>query len=491
MNRLLMRKPISLLLSEAGEAEGAHSLRRALGPWSLMALGVGGIIGAGIFVLTGEAAYRHAGPAVLLSFVAAGLACVFAALCYAEFASLIPIAGSAYTYGYATLGEVFAWIIGWDLILEYALAASTVSAGWTGYFISLLSHAGISLPPSIATPSYIVDAQGQLSPTGSFNLVAVGIVLLLSIVLARGIKESATTNTIIVVIKVGIVLLFIFTGVWYINPENWKPFLPPNTGEFGQYGWSGVLRGAALVFFAYIGFDAVSTAAQETKNPKRDLPIGILGSLVLCTVLYMAVAAILTGLVKYTELGVPHPISVGIQATPFHWLSVLVDLGAVLGLASVMLVMLLGQSRIFYAMSRDGLLPPFFSRIHPRYHTPFVPQLVIGAVVSIPAALFPITALGHMVNIGTLLAFVIVCASVIVLRVRQPDLPRSFKVPFYPVTPILGVLSSLGLMLFLPLETWERLFIWLALGLAIYLLWGRRHSKVGALIGAPVKAPGD
>jgi APA family basic amino acid/polyamine antiporter len=491
MNRLLMRKPISQLLTEASESESEHTLHRALGPWSLMALGIGGIIGAGIFVLTGEAAFRHAGPAVILSFVAAGLACVFAALCYAEFASLIPIAGSAYTYGYATLGEVFAWIIGWDLILEYALAASTVSAGWTGYFVALLTHFGITVPPSISTPSYILNNQGQLVSTGSFNLVAVGIVLLLSVILALGIKESATTNAIIVVIKVGIVLLFIATGVWYINPENWKPFIPENTGEFGHYGWSGILRGGALVFFAYIGFDAVSTAAQETKNPKRDLPFGILGSLVICTILYMAVAAILTGLVKYTELGVPHPISVGIQATPFPWLSGLVDLGAVLGLASVMLVMLLGQSRIFYAMSRDGLLPPLFSKIHPRFHTPFVPQLAIGAVVSIPAALFPISALGHMVNIGTLLAFAIVSASVIVLRIRQPHLQRSFKVPGYPVVPVLGVLTSVGLMMFLPWETWERLFIWLALGLAIYFLWGKRHSKVGALAVAPLKARGD
>ncbi|MCW5980406.1 MAG: amino acid permease [Bryobacteraceae bacterium] len=482
---------MSKLLAEASESEGAHTLHRVLGPWSLTALGIGAIIGAGIFVLTGEAAYRHAGPAVTLSFVAAGLACVFAALCYAEFASLIPIAGSAYTYGYATLGELFAWIIGWDLVLEYALAASTVSAGWTGYFVSLLSNFGISVPASISTPMYVIDPQGQWVNTGSLNLVAVSIVLVLSVVLALGIKESATTNTVIVFIKTGIVLLFIFTGVWYINTDNWTPYIPPNTGEFGAYGWSGILRGAALVFFAYIGFDAVSTAAQETKNPKRDLPIGILTSLVVCTALYIAVSAILTGLVKYTELGVPHPISVGIQATPFPWLGPFVDLGAVMGLASVMLVMLLGQSRIFYAMSRDGLLPPIFSRIHPRFRTPFVPQLVIGAVVSIPAALFPITALGHMVNIGTLLAFVIVCASVIVLRVRQPDLPRPFKVPGYPVVPALGVLCSFALMLFLPLETWERLFIWLALGMAIYFLWGRRHSKVGALADVTMKTPGD
>jgi basic amino acid/polyamine antiporter, APA family len=482
MPNLLALKPLAQLMDEAGE-EGEHTLRRALGPWSLTALGIGAIIGAGIFVLTGVAAFQNAGPAVVLSFVIAGIACGFAGLCYAEFASLIPIAGSAYTYGYATLGELFAWIIGWDLILEYALAASTVSVGWTGYFTSLLTHFGITLPPSLSTPTYILNEAGHMEHTGSVNIFAMMILLLLSLILAIGIRESATMNTVIVILKVAIVLVFIFAGVWYVRPSNWTPFIPPNTGEFGHYGWSGVFRGAALVFFAYIGFDAVSTAAQETKNPKRDLPIGILASLVICTVLYIVVAAVLTGLVKYTELGVPHPISIGIQATPYPWLAFFVDLGAVLGLGSVMLVMLLGQSRVFYAMSHDGLLPPFFSKIHPRYRTPFVPTLLTGIVVSIPAALFPIDVLGHMVNIGTLLAFVIVCASVIVLRIKHPDLPRPFTVPGYPWVPACGVLSSFGLMTFLPSETWERLAIWLALGLIVYFAYSRKHSKVQARIG--------
>jgi APA family basic amino acid/polyamine antiporter len=477
MANLLALKPLDQLMDEAGE-EGEHTLRRVLGPWTLTMLGIGGIIGAGIFVLTGVAAYQNAGPAVVLSFVAAGLACAFAGLCYAEFASLIPIAGSAYTYGYATLGELFAWIIGWDLILEYALAASTVSVGWTGYFVSFLNHFDVHIPASLSTSTYILNGAGHMERTGSVNVFAMLILLVLSLILAIGIRESAMMNTVIVVLKVGIVLLFIFAGAWYINPWNWTPFVPENTGEFGHYGWSGVLRGAALVFFAYIGFDAVSTAAQETRNPKRDLPIGILSSLAICTVLYIAVAAVLTGLVKYTELSVPHPISVGIQATPYPWLSFFVDLGAVLGLASVMLVMLLGQSRVFYAMSRDGLLPAVFSKIHPRFRTPFLPTLLTGMAVSIPAALFPIDVLGHMVNIGTLLAFVIVCASVIVLRIKHPDLPRPFTVPGYPWVPACGVLSSFGLMTFLPVETWERLAIWLVVGMLVYFSYGKKHSRV-------------
>ena len=488
MRHLFLQKPFELLTEECTE-EGEHTLQRVLGPWSLTALGIGAIIGAGIFVLTGEAAFRNAGPAVILSFVAAGLACAFAALCYAEFASLIPIAGSAYTYGYATLGEIFAWIIGWDLILEYALAASTVSVGWSGYFASFLSHFGLQISPFISTSTYVLNTEGEFEYTGAVNLVAIAVLFIASTVLAIGIRESAAMNTAIVILKVGIVLLFIFAGIWYVKPANWTPFLPANTGEFGHYGWSGVLRGSALVFFAYIGFDAVSTAAQETRNPKRDLPIGILASLSICTVLYILVSGVLTGLVPYTELGVPHPISVGIQATPFPWLGWIVDLGAVLGLGSVILVMLLGQSRVFYAMSRDGLLPAIFSKIHPRFRTPFLPTLLTGAAVAIPAALFPIAVLGHMVNIGTLLAFAIVCTSVLVLRIQRPDLDRPFKVPGYPWVPLCGVLTSIGLMCFLPLETWERLGIWMAFGLVIYALYGRRHSKVQALNKSAQSAP--
>jgi APA family basic amino acid/polyamine antiporter len=480
---LFRRKPFELLTQECAE-QGEHALKRVLGPWELTALGIGATIGAGIFVLTGEAAYDNAGPAVVISFAAAGLACAFAALCYAEFASLIPLAGSAYTYGYATLGEMLAWIIGWDLVLEYALAASTVSVGWAGYFVSLLSHFGIEISPAISTSTYILNAQGDLEHTGAVNLLAIAVVLGASLVLAVGIRESAAMNNALVILKVGIVLIFLLAGVWYVEPQNWTPFVPENTGEFGHYGWSGIFRGSALVFFAYIGFDAVSTAAQETRNPKRDLPIGILASLLICTLLYVAVAAVLTGLVPYAELGVPHPISLGIQATPFAWLGSVVDLGAVLGLGSVILATLLGQSRVFYAMSRDGLLPGIFSRVHPRFRTPFVQTIVTGVMVAVPAALLPIDVLGHMVSIGTLLAFVIVCSSVMILRVRQPDLERPFKVPGYPLIPICGIATSLSLMGFLPLETWARLGAWLALGLLIYLFYGRQHSKVRALHAA-------
>ena len=479
VQHLFRQKPFELLTEESAE-QGEHTLKRVLGPWQLTALGIGSTIGAGIFVLTGEAAYANAGPAVVISFAAAGLACAFAALCYAEFASLIPLAGSAYTYGYATLGELLAWIIGWDLVLEYALAASTVSVGWSGYFVSLLSDFGIESSPALSTSTYILNAQGDFEHTGAVNLFAIAVVLGASIVLAVGIRESAAMNNALVILKVGIVLLFLLAGVWYVEPQNWAPLVPANTGEFGHYGWSGVFRGSALVFFAYIGFDTVSTAAQETRNPKRDLPIGILASLVICTVLYIAVAAVLTGLVPYAELGVPHPISLGIQATPFAWLGWVVDLGAVLGLGSVILATLLGQSRVFYAMSRDGLLPEIVSRVHPRFRTPFVQTLAMGVMVAVPAALFPIDVLGHMVSIGTLLAFVIVCSSVIVLRIRRPDLERPFRVPAYPLVPICGVATSVALMGCLPIETWARLGVWLALGLAIYLLYGRKHSKVRA-----------
>ncbi|HYM09165.1 MAG TPA: amino acid permease [Bryobacterales bacterium] len=488
MANLLIRKPLQQLMEEAGD-QGAHTLKRCLGPWQLLALGIGAVIGAGIFVLTGEAAYENAGPAVILSFIASGIACAFAGLCYAEFASMIPIAGSAYTYSYATLGELFAWIIGWDLMLEYALGASTVSVGWTGYFVTLLKHVGIEVPAGMSTSTFVLDAQGHFQNTGAFNVVSFLVLLLISVILAVGIQESATVNTTIVFLKVAIVLLFIIGGVWYIKPANWEPFIPPNTGVFGHYGWSGILRGGALVFFAYIGFDAVSTAAQETRNPARDLPIGILGSLAICTLLYILVSGILTGIVSYKLLGVPHPVAVGIEATPLKALSWIVELGAVLGLGSVMLVMLLGQSRVFYTMSKDGLLPEVFARIHPTFRTPYVVTMLTGVVVAIIAGLLPIGVLAQMVNIGTLLAFVIVSASVIVLRRRRPDLPRPFKTPGYPVVPALGVVTSLALMAFLPADTWWRLIVWLIIGLLIYGLYGRRHSKVRVAARRPQSAP--
>jgi len=500
-------KPIDKILSEAAE-EGEHSLKRALGPINLVSLGIGAIIGAGIFVLTGAAAARYAGPAIVLSFILAGSACAFAGLCYAEFASLIPIAGSAYTYGYATLGEIFAWIIGWDLILEYAFGAATVASGWSGYMLSFLQDFGIRIPPQFTSAhgeplvlynnhwehlsriSATLAAKGvnpDLLPhaTAYFDLVAFLAILLVTVVLVIGIKESANLNSAIVMVKVSIVLVFIgVVGVYaFRNPShfaaNWHPFIPPNDGTFGHYGLSGIARGAAVIFFAYIGFDAVSTAAQEAKNPKKDMPIGILGSLVICTVLYIVVSGLLTGVVSYTALNVSDPVAVGIDAVPgVRWGSFLVKLGAIFGLGTVMLVMLLGQSRVFFSMSNDGLLPKWASKIHPRFRTPYLSSIVVGLFVAVFAALIPIGILGELVSIGTLLAFVIVCAGVWILRVRRPEMARPFKTPWVPFVPIMGILISFGLMAALPGDTWLRLIIWLAIGMFIYFGYSRKHSRV-------------
>jgi APA family basic amino acid/polyamine antiporter len=512
MANYLATKPLDLLLNESQET-GEHSLKRALGPINLVSLGIGAIIGAGIFVLTGQAAAQHAGPAIVLSFVLAGVACAFAGLCYAEFASLIPIAGSAYTYGYATLGEIFAWIIGWDLILEYAFGAATVAAGWSGYFVSLLQDFKIYIPPQLtATPGtqlvfyderWIalaslptgVSPDGLPQATGVFNLVAFVIILVVTAILVVGIKESANLNSAIVIVKVSIVLIFIAIAGLYVlrNPEiasaNWSPFIPANTGKEGEFGISGIATGAAVVFFAYIGFDAVSTAAQEAKNPQKDMPIGILGSLAICTVLYIVVSGLLTGVVHYERLNVPDPVAIGIDATGIGWQislghytlrvsSLLVKGGAVFGLGTVMLVMLLGQSRVFYSMSRDGLLPSWIGHIHPRFRTPWIATILVGVVVAFFPAFLPIGDLGHLVSIGTLLAFVIVCAGVLVLRRRRPDLPRPFKTPFVPIVPVLGIIVCLYLMKSLPLVTWERLIIWLVIGMVLYFSYGIRNSRV-------------
>jgi APA family basic amino acid/polyamine antiporter len=478
MKRLFLKKALSELTIEAFEDK--HGLERSLGPANLVLLGVGVIIGAGIFVLTGHAAATMAGPGIVLSFIFAGIACAFAGLCYAEFASMIPVAGSAYTYAYATLGQFVAWIIGWDLILEYTIGATTVAIGWSGYAVSFLKDLGIIIPESLSSPpvSYNAELHKWVSTGALFNLPAVLVVVVLTIVLILGIKESATLNAIIVFIKVAIILVFIAVGVFSIRPDLWHPFIPPNKGQFGLFGLSGVLRGAGVIFFAYIGFDAVSTLAQEAKDPQRDMPKGILGSLLICTVLYVTVSLVLTGVVPYSDLGGPAPFAVALDAMRLHILSPLIKIGAIAGLTSVILVLMLGQTRIFFSMGKDRFLPPFVSRVHPRFRTPYIITFITGTVTALMAALLPIGIVGELVSIGTLLAFVIVCAGVLVLRYTQPDAPRVFKAPGGPVTPILGILTCLYLMSGLPRDTWIRLFVWLIIGLVIYFNYGikKAHS---------------
>jgi len=473
---LLRRKSVTQLQADALTD---NRLKRALGATNLTALGIGAIIGTGIFVLTGTVAAQNAGPAVVLSFVLAGVASIFAALCYSEFASLVPMAGSAYTYGYATLGELFAWIIGWDLILEYALGAVTVSIGWSGYVVSFLRDIGIHIPPelSAARGTLITLADGT-QVAAIFNLPAVIIIAVVTLLLVIGIRESATVNNVIVFVKVAVVLVFIIGAAHAVNPANWHPFIPPSTGARGHFGWSGVMQGAGIVFFAYIGFDAVSTAAQEAKNPQRDMPIGIIGSLLICTVLYIAVSALATGIVPYPQLDVPDPIAVAADHGGMGWMAGAIKLGAIAGLSSVILVMLLGQSRIFWTMADDGLLPKFVSRVHPKFRTPWITTIVTGVVVAFFAALFTVREAGSLVSIGTLLAFVIVSIGVLVLRIREPDLPRTFKTPAVWIVAPLGALSALYLMVSLPWRTWERLIIWFVIGMFVYFFYGVRRSKL-------------
>jgi APA family basic amino acid/polyamine antiporter len=473
----MARKSVADIVGSA-DAEG-HSLSKALGATSITAMGIGAIIGAGIFVLTGTAAAQFAGPSIILSFVLGGIACAFVGLCYSELAAMLPVCGSSYTYTYATLGEIFAWIIGWDLILEYAMGAATVAVGWSGYIVSLLHNAGINIPPAFAAaPGTVIKLADGTAVTGIINLPAILIIAILTTLLVLGTKESARLNNIMVAVKLVVVVAFIALGVFFIKPANWHPVIPPNTGEFGNFGMSGILRGSAVVFFAFIGFDAVSTAAQEAKKPQRDMPIGILGSLVICTILYILVAGVLTGLVPYGELNVPDPIAKGVDAIGLTWFSVLIKIGALTGLTTVILVLLYGQSRIFFTMSQDGLLPPLFARVHPRLQTPHLSQIMIGTIVAIVAALTPISVLGEMVSIGTLFAFILVCGAVIYLRRSDSDASRPFRVPGVPIVPVLGILFCLLLMAGLPLVTWVRLVVWLIIGLVIYVSYGRNHSKL-------------
>jgi APA family basic amino acid/polyamine antiporter len=465
-----------LLLESSDER---RHMRKVLGPWNLVTLGIGGIIGAGIFVITGQAAAQYAGPAISISFLISGMACGLAALCYAELASLIPLAGSAYTYAYATLGELIAWIIGWDLILEYLFAAATVAGGWSGYVISFLADMGIAVPSALAEAPLRHTMVGGWQPTGAvLNLPAVLIALVLTILLVFGVRGSARLNNAIVFVKVAVIMLFICFGAFYIRHDNWTPFIPKNTGIFGQYGFSGIFRGAAVVFFAYLGFDAVTTAAQECRNPQKDMPKGVLGSLVVCTLLYVLVAVVLTGMVKYQLLLVPDPIAFGVDAAGagLLWLRPLIKVGAIAGLSSVILVVLFGQSRILYTMAVDGLLPAQLAAVHSKYRTPHVSTILTGLAAAILAAGLPISVLGEMVSVGTLFAFVIVCLGVLVLRRTDPLLPRPFKVPGGPVVPILGASISMIQMGFLPMITLLRLVVWMAIGLGVYFSFGFRHS---------------
>ncbi|MFT3981409.1 MAG: amino acid permease [Ferruginibacter sp.] len=480
---LFVKKPLQALLNEAQES-GEHTLKRTLGAWGLVALGIGAIIGAGLFSITGMAAANHAGPAITISFIVAALGCLFAGLCYAEFASMIPVAGSAYTYSYATMGEFIAWIIGWDLVLEYAVGAATVGISWSRYLVKFLEGFDVHLPVALTAGPW---------DGGVINLPAVFIIVLMSLLLMKGTKESAFVNAIIVGLKIAVVLIFIFLGWKYINNDNYHPYLPDNTGKFGDFGFSGVIRAAAIVFFAYIGFDAVSTAAQEAKNPKRDMPIGILGSLFICTILYILFAHVMTGVANYSTfagkdgiapvaLAIDHMGTAdanGVIQPDYPWLNRAIVVAILAGYASVILVMLMGQSRVFFSMSKDGLIPKIFSAVNPKTQTPAKSNTLFMVFVSLFAAFVPARVVGEMTSIGTLFAFILVCIGVWVMRNKMPDIPRAFKTPLVPLVPILGIVVCLFMMVFLPMDTWIRLLVWMLIGMDIYLYYGVKHSILG------------
>jgi len=473
---LFIRKTLKQIDVEA--ASNAYGLKRHLGLLNLTLLGIGSVIGAGIFVLTGTAAQMHAGPAIVLSFILSAFGCLLAGLCYAEFAAMIPLSGSAYTYSYATMGEFIAWIIGWDLVLEYLFSTATVAVGWSGYMLSFLADFGIFLPASLAQSPFDYDLSGWHSTGALINFPAVCIVVILTALLVIGIKETVKFNNITVIIKIVVVLLFIGFGISHINPQNWVPFIPKNTGIWGQYGWSGILTGSGVIFFAYIGFDAVSTTSQEAINPKRDLPLSILFSLLICTILYVGVSFVLTGIVSYKELNVAAPIALAIDRSGqgLKWLSPIIKVGTLAGLSSVILVTLLGQTRIFFSMAHDGLLWKSFAKIHSKFKTPHYSTIITGFFTAIMAGLFPISLLGELVSIGTLLAFMIVCIGILIMRKTEPNAPRPFKTPWVPFVPLLGAFICLIQMLALPGDTWLRLIIWMAIGFVIYFSYGRKHS---------------
>lgn len=474
LSRFMVKKTVLTIQEESEKGE----LKRTLTAANLISLGIGCIIGTGIFVMTGQAAAQFAGPAIIISFLLAGLCCAFAAMCYAELASMLPVSGSAYSYAYASLGEITAWVVGWLMLLEYGIAGSTVAVGWSGYLVSFLKDFNIIIPPewAAATGEKITLASGAAG-TAFFNApaaIGLGVVTTLLIV---GVKESATVNNVIVFIKLLVILLFIGFGVFYINPDHWHPFIPQNTGEYGHFGWSGILRGAGYIFFAYVGFEAVSTAAQEAHNPQRDVPIGIIGSLTVCTLLYILVSLVLTGIVPYSTLNVPDPIAVAVDAIHLPWLAFTVKIGAICGLSSVMLVLMYGQTRIFYTMARDGLLPTVFSKVHPKFQTPYINTIVVGLISAVVAGMTPINDLGDLVNLGTLMAFTVICFTVLYMRNKEPDLHRPFKVPFAKVTPILGMISC-GLLISTLYHTFINLIPYFLLGFAIYFGYGHSHSKL-------------